>query len=102
MAMVSAEWGEHVGSTWPSGRWFGLASDASQTFFQNQLELLQKSKEEAYIMADAFRIAFEQQLMRKNDQALRLTQMEEILRKAKKWLSWKPLTEDSTRESQWQ
>ncbi|XP_063114369.1 coiled-coil domain-containing protein 125 isoform X5 [Cavia porcellus] len=61
-----------------------------------ELELLQKSKEEAYIMADAFRIAFEQQLMRKNDQALRLTQMEEILRKAKKWLSWKPLTEDST------
>lgn len=39
---------------------------------KQELEILQKSKEEAHVMADAFRIAFEQQLMRKNDQALRL------------------------------
>lgn len=37
-------------------------------------------------MADAFRIAFEQQLMRKNDQALRLTQMDKYV-KATKWIS---------------
>ncbi|XP_063114367.1 coiled-coil domain-containing protein 125 isoform X2 [Cavia porcellus] len=83
------------GSPCPCAR---MAASARKLVLQlrHELELLQKSKEEAYIMADAFRIAFEQQLMRKNDQALRLTQMEEILRKAKKWLSWKPLTEDST------
>ncbi|XP_052599322.1 coiled-coil domain-containing protein 125 isoform X2 [Peromyscus californicus insignis] len=39
---------------------------------RQELEILQKSKEEAHIMADAFRIAFEQQLMRTNDQALKL------------------------------
>ncbi|EHB04136.1 Coiled-coil domain-containing protein 125, partial [Heterocephalus glaber] len=61
---------------------------------KHEMELLQKSREEAYIMADAFRIAFEQQLMRKNDQALRLTQMNEICKKAKNRISWKPLTAD--------
>ncbi|XP_054543907.1 coiled-coil domain-containing protein 125 isoform X2 [Talpa occidentalis] len=59
-----------------------------------ELELLQKSKEEAYIMADAFRIAFEQQLMRKNDQALRLTQMDKMCKKATKRVNWKHLKED--------
>ncbi|XP_027460545.2 coiled-coil domain-containing protein 125 isoform X3 [Zalophus californianus] len=59
-----------------------------------ELGLLQKSKEEAYIMADAFRIAFEQQLMRKNDQALRLTQMDKMYKKATKWKNWKHLKED--------
>ncbi|XP_012317645.2 coiled-coil domain-containing protein 125 isoform X3 [Aotus nancymaae] len=59
-----------------------------------ELELLQKSKEEAYVMADAFRIAFEQQLMRKNDQALRLTQMDKMCKKATKWINWKHLKED--------
>ena len=68
------------------------------TFFQNQLELLQKSKEEAYIMADAFRIAFEQQLMRKNDQALRLTQTDKMCKKATKWISWKHLKENGKYE----
>ncbi|XP_025126667.2 coiled-coil domain-containing protein 125 isoform X2 [Bubalus bubalis] len=61
-----------------------------------ELELLQKSKEEAYIMADAFRIAFEQQLMRKNDQALRLTQMDKMCKKATKWISWKHLKENGS------
>ncbi|XP_060047231.1 coiled-coil domain-containing protein 125 [Erinaceus europaeus] len=61
---------------------------------RQELEYLQKSKEEAYIMADAFRNAFEQQLMRKNEQALRLTQMENMCRKATKWISWKNLKEN--------
>ncbi|KAM7231139.1 hypothetical protein CapIbe_017584 [Capra ibex] len=61
-----------------------------------ELELLQKSKEEAYIMADAFRIAFEQQLMRKNDQALRLTQMDKMCKKATKWIGWQHLKEDGS------
>lgn len=45
-------------------------------------------------MADAFRIAFEQQLMRKNDQALRLTQMDKMYKKGTKWINWKHLKED--------
>ncbi|XP_068391556.1 coiled-coil domain-containing protein 125 isoform X1 [Eschrichtius robustus] len=61
---------------------------------KQELELLQKSKEEAYIMADAFRIAFEQQLMRKNDQALRLTQMDKMCKKATKGTNWKHLKDD--------
>uniref|UniRef100_A0A8C0X7K4 Coiled-coil domain-containing protein 125 n=1 Tax=Castor canadensis TaxID=51338 RepID=A0A8C0X7K4_CASCN len=61
---------------------------------KHELALLQKSKEEAYVMADAFRIAFEQQLMRKNDQALRLTQMGKICKKATKWISWRHPKED--------
>ncbi|XP_008990220.1 coiled-coil domain-containing protein 125 isoform X1 [Callithrix jacchus] len=61
---------------------------------KQELELLQKSKEEAYVMADAFRIAFEQQLMRKNDQALRFTQMDKMCKKAPKWINWKHLKED--------
>ncbi|KAF5912013.1 hypothetical protein HPG69_003287 [Diceros bicornis minor] len=65
---------------------------------KQELELLQKSKEEAYIMADAFRIAFEQQLMRKNDQALRLTQMDKMCKKATKWINWKHLKEDGKYE----
>uniref|UniRef100_A0A6J0TFW6 Coiled-coil domain-containing protein 125 isoform X1 n=1 Tax=Pogona vitticeps TaxID=103695 RepID=A0A6J0TFW6_9SAUR len=61
---------------------------------KQEFELLKKSKEEAYIMADAFRIAFEQQLMRRKDQALRLAQMSKICRKEKKPLNWKSLKED--------
>ncbi|XP_023560425.1 coiled-coil domain-containing protein 125 [Octodon degus] len=81
------------GSPCPCAR---TAASARKLVLQlrHELELLQKSKEEAYIVADAFRIAFEQQLMRKNDQALRLTQMEEMCKKAKTRISWKPLTED--------
>ncbi|XP_066098068.1 coiled-coil domain-containing protein 125 isoform X2 [Saccopteryx bilineata] len=73
-----------------------MAASARKMVLQlkQELELLQKSKEEAYIMADAFRIAFEQQLMRKNDQALRLTQMEKMCKKETKWINWKHLKED--------
>ncbi|KAG8516163.1 Coiled-coil domain-containing protein 125 [Galemys pyrenaicus] len=62
---------------------------------KQELELLRNSKEEAYIMADAFRIAFEQQLMRKNDQALRLTQMDKMCKKATKQINWNQLKEDA-------
>ncbi|XP_012410469.1 coiled-coil domain-containing protein 125 isoform X1 [Trichechus manatus latirostris] len=73
-----------------------MAASARKLLLQlkQELELLQKSKEEAYIMADAFRIAFEQQLMRKNDQALRLTQMDKMCKKATKQINWKHLKED--------
>ncbi|MXQ81087.1 hypothetical protein E5288_WYG012870 [Bos mutus] len=65
-----------------------LAASTRKMLLQlkQEMELLQKSKEEAYIMADAFRIAFEQQLMRKNDQALRLTQTDKMCKKATKWI----------------
>ncbi|XP_033617127.1 coiled-coil domain-containing protein 125 isoform X1 [Fukomys damarensis] len=81
------------GSPCPCAR---TAASARKLVLQlkHELELLQKSKEEAYIMADAFRIAFEQQLMRRNDQALRLTQVDEICKKAKNRLSWKPFKAD--------
>ncbi|XP_053768997.1 coiled-coil domain-containing protein 125 [Desmodus rotundus] len=73
-----------------------MAASAQKMLLQlkQELELLQKSKEEAYIMADAFRIAFEQQLMRKNDQALRLTQMDKMCKKETKWINWKQVKED--------
>ncbi|XP_006913172.1 coiled-coil domain-containing protein 125 [Pteropus alecto] len=73
-----------------------MAASARKMLLQlkQELQLLQKSKEEAYIMADAFRIAFEQQLMRKNDQALKLTQMDKLCKKETKWINWKHLKED--------
>ncbi|KAL8203697.1 UNVERIFIED_CONTAM: hypothetical protein K2H54_059948 [Gekko kuhli] len=61
---------------------------------KQEFELLKKSKEEAYIMADAFRIAFEQQLMRRKDQALRLTQVNNVCKKETKLLNWKSMKED--------
>lgn len=75
-----------------------MAASARKMLLQlkQELELLQKSKEEAYIMADAFRIAFEQQLMRKNDHALRLTQMDKLCKKETKWKNWKHLKEDGS------
>ncbi|XP_054843536.1 coiled-coil domain-containing protein 125 [Eublepharis macularius] len=63
---------------------------------KQEFELLKKSKEEAYIMADAFRIAFEQQLMRTKDQALRLAQMNNVCKKETKLLNWKSMKEDDT------
>lgn len=52
-----------------------------------------KSKDEAYIMADAFRIAFEQQLMHRKDQALRLAEVIKI-KKGTKLINWRRLKED--------
>lgn len=39
-----------------------------------QVEMQRRRTEEAYMMADAFRIAFEQQLKRRSDQVLRLAE----------------------------
>ncbi|XP_054996451.1 coiled-coil domain-containing protein 125 [Sorex araneus] len=73
-----------------------MAASTQKTLLQlrQELQLSQKSTEEAYIMADAFRIAFEQQLMRKNDQALKWTQMDKMCEKATKRNNWKNLKEE--------
>ncbi|XP_055968571.1 coiled-coil domain-containing protein 125 [Sorex fumeus] len=73
-----------------------MAASTQKTLLQlrQELQLSQKSTEEAYIMADAFRIAFEQQLMRKNDQALKWTQMDKMCEKATKRINWKNLKEE--------
>ncbi|NXG30327.1 CC125 protein, partial [Dromaius novaehollandiae] len=60
---------------------------------KQEIELLKKSKDEAYIMADAFRIAFEQQLMQRKDQALRFAEVNKI-KKETKFISWRRLKED--------
>ncbi|NXW77177.1 CC125 protein, partial [Hirundo rustica] len=57
---------------------------------KQEIENLKKSKDEAYIMADAFRIAFEQQLMRKKDQALRLAEVINM-KKETKFANWRRL-----------
>ncbi|CAJ0942035.1 unnamed protein product [Ranitomeya imitator] len=62
---------------------------------RQEFELEKKSKEEAYVMADAFRIAFEQQLKRKNDATLPLSEIERLCKKGSKRLnSWRLLKED--------
>ncbi|XP_048360311.1 coiled-coil domain-containing protein 125 [Sphaerodactylus townsendi] len=61
---------------------------------KQEFEILKKSKEEAYTMADAFRIAFEQQLMRTKDQTLRLAQVNNICKKETKLLNWKSTKEN--------
>ncbi|NXS40203.1 CC125 protein, partial [Balaeniceps rex] len=60
---------------------------------KQETENLKKSKDEAYIMADAFRIAFEQQLMQRKDQALRLAEVIKI-KKEKKFINWRRLKDD--------
>lgn len=60
---------------------------------RHELEILQKSKEEAHIMADAFRIAFEQQLTRRNDQALRLAHVDKC-RRAAEWTNRQHLKDE--------
>ncbi|KAM3939289.1 coiled-coil domain-containing protein 125 isoform 2-T2 [Leptodactylus fuscus] len=60
-----------------------------------EFEVEKKSKEEAYVMADAFRIAFEQQLKRRNDATLPLSEIERVCKKGSKRLnSWKRLKDD--------
>ncbi|XP_068104158.1 coiled-coil domain-containing protein 125 [Hyperolius riggenbachi] len=57
-------------------------------------EVEKKSKEEAYLMADAFRIAFEQQLKRRNEN-LPKSDLERLCKKGSKRMnSWKRLKED--------
>ncbi|XP_008942804.1 PREDICTED: coiled-coil domain-containing protein 125-like, partial [Merops nubicus] len=60
---------------------------------KQETENLKKSKDEAYVMADAFRIAFEQQLMQKKDQALRLAEVIKI-KKETKFINWRRLKDD--------
>ncbi|KFP67208.1 Coiled-coil domain-containing protein 125, partial [Cariama cristata] len=60
---------------------------------KQEIENLKKSKDEAYIMADAFRIAFEQQLMQRKDQALRLAEVIKI-KKQTKFINWRHLKDD--------
>uniref|UniRef100_A0A8C6K6S3 Uncharacterized protein n=1 Tax=Melopsittacus undulatus TaxID=13146 RepID=A0A8C6K6S3_MELUD len=52
-----------------------------------------KSKDEAYIMADAFRIAFEQQLMQRKDQALRLAEVLKT-KKETRFINWRRLKDN--------
>ncbi|XP_009330057.1 PREDICTED: coiled-coil domain-containing protein 125 [Pygoscelis adeliae] len=66
---------------------------------KQEIENLKKSKDEAYVMADAFRIAFEQQLMQRKDQALRLAEVIKI-KKQTKFLNWKRLKDDGRVKSQ--
>ncbi|NWH41745.1 CC125 protein, partial [Chloropsis hardwickii] len=58
--------------------------------FFSYVENLKKSKDEAYIMADAFRIAFEQQLMQRKDQALRLAEVISM-KKETRFANWRRL-----------
>ncbi|XP_061873894.1 coiled-coil domain-containing protein 125 isoform X2 [Colius striatus] len=60
---------------------------------KQETENLKKTKDEAYVMADAFRIAFEQQLMQRKDQALRLAEVIKI-KKEKKFMNWRRLKDD--------
>ncbi|NXG11030.1 CC125 protein, partial [Sakesphorus luctuosus] len=57
---------------------------------REQSESLKKSRDEAFLMADAFRIAFEQQLMQRKDQALRLAEGVKM-KKETKFGSWRRL-----------
>ncbi|KAG8456440.1 hypothetical protein GDO86_002283 [Hymenochirus boettgeri] len=62
---------------------------------RQELETEKKSKEEAYVMADAFRNAFEQQLKRRNNVTLPLEDMEKFCKKGNKKLNhWKILGEN--------
>ncbi|NXX96168.1 CC125 protein, partial [Centropus bengalensis] len=60
---------------------------------KQEIENLKKSKDEAYMMADAFRIAFEQQLMQRKDQTLRLADLVKI-KKETKFMKWRHLKDD--------
>ncbi|NXA04536.1 CC125 protein, partial [Sapayoa aenigma] len=57
---------------------------------KQETEDLKKSKDEAFLTADAFRIAFEQQLMQRKDQALRLAEVIKM-KKETKFANWRRL-----------
>ncbi|NXM14458.1 CC125 protein, partial [Ploceus nigricollis] len=54
---------------------------------KQEMDNLKKSKDEAYITADAFRIAFEQQLMQRKEQALRLAEAMNV-KKESRFAHW--------------
>ncbi|NXU57591.1 CC125 protein, partial [Turnix velox] len=60
---------------------------------KQEIANLKKTREEAYVMADAFRIAFEQQLMQRKDQAMRLAEVIKI-KKEKRFINWRRLKDD--------
>ncbi|NWS75587.1 CC125 protein, partial [Crotophaga sulcirostris] len=66
---------------------------------KEEIENLKKSKDEAYIMADAFRIAFEQQLMQRKDQALRLAEVIKV-KKETKFMNWRRLKDNGNEKVQ--
>ncbi|XP_050843418.1 coiled-coil domain-containing protein 125 isoform X2 [Serinus canaria] len=55
-----------------------------------EMESVKKSKEEAYVLADAFRIAFEQQLQQRQEQVLRLAEVLPV-KKESRFASWRRL-----------
>ncbi|XP_053858506.1 coiled-coil domain-containing protein 125 isoform X2 [Vidua macroura] len=55
---------------------------------KQETEALRKSKDEAYVTADAFRVAFEQQLMQRKEQALRLAEAMTV-KKESRFASWR-------------
>ncbi|KAM6991681.1 coiled-coil domain-containing protein 125 isoform 1-T1 [Passerculus sandwichensis] len=57
---------------------------------RQEMESLKKSKDEAYITADAFRMAFEQQLVQRQEQALRLAEVISV-KKESRFASWRRL-----------
>lgn len=62
---------------------------------RQEYEMEKKSKEEAYVMADAFRIAFEQQLKRRNNDNLPLSDIEKLFKKGSKRINtWRHLKEN--------
>ncbi|XP_072372273.1 coiled-coil domain-containing protein 125 isoform X1 [Scyliorhinus torazame] len=68
---------------------------------KEEFDLQRKREEEAYIMVDAFRIAFEHQLKRTNDQTRRITEVEKLHRKdSKKGLVWKRTKEDPVNKTE--
>lgn len=65
--------------------------------FKQKFDFQRKREEEAYLVADAFRTAFEHQLKRTNDQTLRITEVGKLHRKyLKKWLVSTQSKEDPT------
>ncbi|XP_050843416.1 coiled-coil domain-containing protein 125 isoform X1 [Serinus canaria] len=57
---------------------------------KQEMESVKKSKEEAYVLADAFRIAFEQQLQQRQEQVLRLAEVLPV-KKESRFASWRRL-----------
>ncbi|XP_053788541.1 coiled-coil domain-containing protein 125 isoform X5 [Vidua chalybeata] len=65
---------------------------------KQETEALRKSKDEAYITADAFRVAFEQQLMQRKEQALRLAEVMTV-KKESRFASWRRRAEPAKLEA---
>ncbi|XP_053858509.1 coiled-coil domain-containing protein 125 isoform X5 [Vidua macroura] len=65
---------------------------------KQETEALRKSKDEAYVTADAFRVAFEQQLMQRKEQALRLAEAMTV-KKESRFASWRRRAEPAKLEA---